>query len=647
MRGVALRLPLPRAALRRVSPEPCGRDCETLRRTAIAQAGVVVAFCALTCLRVDTALADSRVVRLDLIATDRQGRTVENLKPTDFDLSEDGTSSPIDEVRFVKIDRPAVASPTSEPPVRSALDEQAEAAKDGVRVFAFFLDEYHVSGDHSARVRDALTHFVLDELGPGDLAVVMKPLDSLLTICLTRDRDALVRGIELFQGRKGDYTPRTDFERQFLAGDPSRLEQARVQVTTSALNALATHLGTLGTGRKTLVLVSEGFSPAPHGRGLEALPTVNSVIRSANQHNVSIYALDPADPEPPGTAALPPVENRSHSTSSALLTLATDTAGQLIVASDDLDAGMRGVASDSSRYYLLTYRSTRPDDGLFRAVSVRSKRPGVQVRVRSGYWAPFPEEARENWLRVTPATPAGFNLPWRISPMIRTWFGLARGVGSNTRVTFVWEPVPQVPGDRPVRAQASRVELTVLSADGSRPFEGVVLPAGTLGGLANHSARRAVFDVPPGSLSLKMTIEDESARPIDSDVREMVIRDMRSRVAVGSPEFLRARNEVEFRSLAADSDSVPVAGREFVRTDILIVRVAAYAPDDHPRVTARLLNRLGQSMRDLPVTAGGPDRPYQLELRLASLPPGEYFIETTLSSSEGDAKDLTGFRVTG
>jgi hypothetical protein len=271
----------------------------------------------------------------------------------------------------------------------------------------------------------------------------------------------------------------------------------------------------------------------------------------------------------------------------------------------------------------------------------------VHVRARSGYWAPFPEETRENWLRVTPATPAGFNLPWRISPMIRTWFGLARGADASTRVTFVWEPVPRVPGDRPVRAQPSRIELTVLSADGARPFEGVVLPAGTTGGRADHSARRAVFDVAPGPLSLKMTIEDEAAKPIDSDVREMVIRDMRAQVAIGSPEFLRARNEVEFRTLAADPDSVPVAGREFGRTDTLILRMAAYAPDDHPRVTARLLNRMGQPMRDLPVTAGGSERPYQMDLRLASLPPGEYFIETTVSSSAGEAKDLTGFRVIG
>ena len=69
-------------------------------------------------------------------------------------------------------------------------DSAEEAARDGTRLFALLLDEYHVSaGASTGRVREALTRFVDRELGARDLVAVLKPLDSLLTIRVTRDPD--------------------------------------------------------------------------------------------------------------------------------------------------------------------------------------------------------------------------------------------------------------------------------------------------------------------------------------------------------------------------------------------------------------------------------------------------------------------------
>ncbi len=74
----------------------------------------------------------------------------------------------------------------------------------------------------------------------------MRPLDSLFAIQMTRDREESYRAVEAFDGRKGDYTPRNAAERNYFVGTPARIEQVRTQVTTSALNALAVHLGSLG-----------------------------------------------------------------------------------------------------------------------------------------------------------------------------------------------------------------------------------------------------------------------------------------------------------------------------------------------------------------------------------------------------------------
>ena len=210
-------------------------------------------------------------------------------------------------------------------------------------------------------------------------------------------------------------------------------------------------------------------------------------------------------------------------------------------------------------------------------------------------------------------------------------------------MTFVWEPAPRVPGDRTRRAVPARIALTAFSPDGTQLFDGMVC----VSGISRCASDRAEFDVPAGRIRLRMSIEDDSEQVIDSDVREMSVRDLKGPVALGTAEILRTRTAREFRAVDADPHAAPVAAREFSRTEHLIVRFPAYAPDGAPRVSVRLMNRIGQPLRDLPVeapdSAGGR---YQADLQLANLAPSEYFLELSASSAAGEAKDLIGFRVT-
>lgn len=607
----------------------------------------------------------ARVVRLDVIVADARGRAMENLKPADFELTENGLPQVIDNARFIKIDS-TKSTETDLLPVRSEFDEQEEAAREGIRLFAILLDEYHVSGGVSTeRVRDTLTRFVDHDLGPRDLVAVLKPLDSLLTIRVTRDRDQIRHTIETFQGRKGEYEPRNVFERNFIAGAPVRIEQVRAQVTTSALSALVAHLGTLNEGRKAVMFVSEGIARLVRRRGLETLPTVDSVIRAANRYNVSIYPLDPeiASPVAPaaGVKAVTGADGSIGPTSAEtemLRALADGTGGQALMDTRNLDGALEEVVSDLSVYYLLTYRSAHADDGKFREVQVHVKRPGARIRARKGYWALWPDEAlaSEMLARVSEPrapTPPAFALPWRTSPLIRPWFGLSRGTNGRTRVSFVWEPAPRVPGDRTRINAPAHVVLTAFAPDGTQLFEGTVAAAGNSDRLIssaesqipNSGSSRAVFDAPPGRIRLRMSIEDAASQVVDSDVREISIRDLKGPVALGTAEILRTRNAREFRALGADPGAVPVASREFSRAERLIVRFSAYAPD-HVRVSARLVNRIGQTIRTLDVEPSTADDRYQIDVPLASLASGEYLIELTASSPAGEAKDLLGFRVT-
>src|SRR5207249_11359138 len=139
-----------------------------------------------------------------------------------------------------------------------------------------------------------------------------------------------------------------------------------------------------------------------------------------------------------------------------------------------------------------------------------------------------------------------------------------------------------------------------------------------------------------------------ATQAIDSDVREITVRDLRAAVALGTPEILRSRSARDYRALEKDPDATPVVSREFSRTERLMIRVAAYAPAGGPMaVSARLVSRGGQAMRDLE-TLDGPTLPAvkQIDLPLAGLAAGEYLIEFAVKSPAGEVKDLLSFRVT-
>jgi VWFA-related protein len=547
-----------------------------------------------------------QTIRIDVIASDLRGRRVENLKPADFEIREDGVVQALDTARFIK--------PTP---------------NDG-RLIAVFLDEYHVSVGNSARVREALLKFIDTGLTSEDSIAVMKPLDSLFTIRLTRDREAARSVVESFEGRAGDYAPRNAYERNFMAGTPARIEGARTQVALSAINALAVHLGGVADRRKTLMVVSEGMGGGEHRRGLEYLPTTDTIVRSAQRANVAIYPVNPSEHPSPSDTIRP---------------LAVETAGDVIAL--DLDGGLRRALDDASGYYLLTYHVERLDDGRFHPVQVQVKRPNTSVRARSGYFAQSPDDALRAALLaqmnepkpIVPLEPAP-----HVSPLIRAWFGTTRGAGGKTKVTFVWEPAPRRPGDR-IRHVPARLSLTALAPDNSVLYEGLVNP--TAPGLIAEpigTPSKVVFEMPPGRLRLRMSIEDLAQQVIDSDVRTITVRDMQGGVMIGSPEVMRAMNAREFRALDTDM-AVPAASREFSRMERLLVRFRAYAPAGAPlKVSARLLSRMGP-MRDLPVARSEEDL-NSLDVPLAGLAVGEYVIEVTASSPAGQAKDVVDFRVT-
>jgi VWFA-related protein len=590
--------------------------------------------------------------RLDVVAEDRAGRTIEKLTADDFEVIENGVRKEIAAVTFVKGDG-AVPAGEAAASIDSLADEQAEAAKEGTRIFAVFLDEYHVAaGEGAALTRRLLLDFLERTLGPRDLVLVVKPLDSLLTLRATRDLAAVRLAIEQFEGRKDSYEPRSALEASITAGDRGRADAIRVQVVTSALNAIAAHLSRLSTSRKALIVVTEGFEAPARRRGEGALPTIDSVIRSANRGAVSIFTLDPRALAAQPLAGVPRVATTSagdsaHDKPNVLTTLASETDGEAMLTAAAMKPAFDRLVRDLSGHYILTLAGPDAGDGgRFHPVEVRVRRPNVLLRARRGYWSATPADLFRSSETARPATPAlPPLLPRRASPIIRPWFGVTRDAAGSSQVSFVWEAAERVPGERGRSVAPARIRFRAFAPDGRIIYEGAARPAGAPLGPPD-TPRQIVFSAPAGRIRVEMAIEDATTRVIDTDVRDVLVRALAGPVALGTPQVLRSRSAREHTLLGGSPAAVPVATRAFSRTERLWVRIAAYGTDGEPELSARLLSTVGGVMRALTIESTAIADIHQVDVPLAGLAVGEYSVQFSATAGGRIVSEVVTFRVT-
>jgi VWFA-related protein len=579
-----------------------------------------------------------------VVVEDGRGRAIDTLGPADFSVTEQSRPLAVDSVRFVRAATKGAAATAV--PVSTA---GPGSPPDSGRVIAIYLDEFHVMpGPAADRARSALIRLINEDVDPSDQLIVLKSLDSLLDIRPTTDRRDAVQKLESFDPRRGDYQPRTSFERNYIAGTPARVESARAQIATSSLEALATELGRLNASRKTLVVVSEGFSRSTRRRGDDLLPSLESVVVAANRGHVAIYPFDPSAVDQAVVASDGATDDAAR-WRETLRSLADGTSGRTISADGDVDSGLKRAVDDSRGYYEVTLSKDLAHDGRFHTVEVSVRRPGLKVHARKGYWAA--SDAEPSWrasLAGGSALPFGATIARRMSPLIRPWFGISRTADGQTEINFVWEPAPRVPGDRNPPPPLAQVALSVITMDGSPVYQGIVLPS-TAAAIDPASSRqsRASFVSPSGRLVVQMSIEDVTSRVVDHDVRDLLVKGFPGPVSMGSPQVLRARNAREYQALAADPEATPVATRQFSRTERLLLRLPVFSAGAAPTVSARLVSSFGNAMRDLVVT-GTPTRPneYQADVPLAALANGSYVVEWTARTADGEVRERVPFRVT-
>lgn len=566
--------------------------------------------------------AGTNQVRVDVTVLDKKGTPLTNLTRDDFELLEDGQPQSIETIKLIE----ASGQPSGDRAddmsleIRSPAHAAQEAARDDVRVFVVFWDEYHIGQMVPAmRARDALTNFVQTAFGPTDLVAVMDQLTPTDSIRLTRDRRVLADQVHQMKGRLGVYVPpRSPMEEAQLS--QGSIEILRSQVTASAVESTIEYLGSIKEGRKSILLVSQTMGQVGYGQE-DTMNWLDSTIREANANNVSIYSLDPRGLD----------MNLRHS--DVLISLAENTGGKQY--SNNYPAeSLKEIVRNSSAFYLLGYVSAKnPADGKFHKISVKVKRPGVDVKARTGYFAPSAaaidaaaKKAEEN--RAPPEITKAL-APLVSDPNIPAsgdlWAGAKPGADGAPSITAVWTPRPGVKG-------SPSGWLHATGDDGHVYFDGPI-------------EDRVTFSAAAGTLHVRHQVVETDGSRSDRQESTLDVPDFRATgVAMTNPVLYHARTPLELRALLAAADPTPFAGRQFDRTDRVLIRFAvtgAGAAD--ATVTAHLLSKTGAALAALPIKTAPSG--YELDLPLGSIAHGEYVISFEASHGADQAKQLLSFRV--
>jgi VWFA-related protein len=393
---------------------------------------------------------EAEIVTVDVVATDRGGKPVLDLRREDFAVAEDGVPQEI--VAFEAVHRPvsataaAAAGPTPVLEPRSTSNLRPLGREPASFVIVF--DELHLGPAEAVRARTAVADFLAGGVADGDrVALVGTGEGTRWTARIPEGREALRQALGRLQPRLVNETVRdriTDFEamridrerdpivtdvvmRRLLetgeilrdtasSGNPALPEADQVDGWRSdvqsraagvyaraaarneqALGVVARALEALAAerGRKSVVFASGGMIQDPR------LGIYRQVVSEARRVNAAVYFLDARGLSAAQAGMDGEIGTRTEfrdlgswftearERGEGSEALAADTGGFSLRDRNDLAAGLARIGRESRSYYLLGYApSNRKTDGRFRAIDVKVARQDVRLRARRGYYAP-------------------------------------------------------------------------------------------------------------------------------------------------------------------------------------------------------------------------------------------------------------------
>ena len=368
----------------------------------------------------------ARLVHVNVVAEDKQGRPMADLRKEDFEILDNGVSQSI---AFFTAEH--TIAPNRLVAVEGVFTNQLPVAtgwRSGYSVI--LLDWLNTTWGDKVYARNQALQ-MLTSVGVHD-QVALYVLGNGLRVVheFTADTVALARKIAAEQGQVVDapdpeVNPLTDASvgsLPFSDIGPGGLSatkreerffiERRVTGTLKAFEMIAAHLAAI-PGRKSLIWVSAGFPPSlgfdlpPAGKRPEGFadartftPELNRALSRLNEADVSVYPVDAR-----GLSPSPGVWKNI----ATMQELAELTGGKAYYNRNDLAQAMRSALDDVGVSYTLAYylpmAATRRDT--LHRIRIRIHRPGVTVRHRREYLeraggaaiapAEAKSEARQAW----------------------------------------------------------------------------------------------------------------------------------------------------------------------------------------------------------------------------------------------------------
>ncbi|HEY7475878.1 MAG TPA: VWA domain-containing protein [Vicinamibacterales bacterium] len=636
------------------------------------------------------------VIRLDVSVLDKDRRPVRGLTAEDFTVTEDGKAQRIVAVSEVDMaeNDPTPSAWMRHVPRDVAANDLSDQVGDG-RLVAIVMDDWNIPFDDldiiiAAR---AVGRYVIDQLGPSDVAAVIFPQQAGKTQDFTDDRAKLVEAVDKFDPPEVQWIPATPIGPGPGGGDITqrfspalmRSQCQRSQPTIPVLDTVASRLATVPNRRKTIFLVSVGMPidfVATRGCPGELASIMQDVFRKSQRGNINIYSIDPGGyrgyenylTNPirrggrPAQRVLPlGAAQRAARTRREFLQITAEyTGARAIVNTDAYEPDIDQIFEEAGSYYLLGYQTSngRPD-GKFRRVDVKVKRPGMTVRSRSGYYAPREGTLATPEQRATPGTselglagmysPAGLALRAVAAPIARS-----AATGRNADVAVVLTVrLPPVRGAIPETLTLVRTLYDAEGRAGPPVQEKINL---TLQSATGDELRYDVYQklsLAPGRHTVRLNATSAALDRSGTVYADIEVPDFTRPVVTASSLVLGLRADppaARTDVLASILPFAPTSARDFSPSDNVLAFLRIFqggtAPIAPVAVTTRILDIEDKPLFELAGTLA-PEvfdatraAPFEIPLPLGRLSRGPHLLSITVATpgSSPVRRDLV-FRV--
>ena len=385
----------------------------------------------------------TRLVLVDVVALDKKGSPLTDLKQEDFSLQEEGNDQ---KIRVFSFQQPSPTNGDSGPvKLPASMVTNLPTYKTDRALNVILLDALNTNAVSQKYIRQEMIKF-LEKLPAGQPVAVYALSSRLLLLQdFTSDPTLLKQAIASL---KSHNSPVLDNGAPYLdaASNSALMEMGmqamiqqiqlfqqentavmtdrRVEITLTALKSLARTLAGY-PGRKNLIWMSSAFPGQllSVGRGMRDQSGyrdyADEVERTANALNNARVAVYPVDAGLGNSGVYSSLSNTDSNGNylgrtamgtggsmntelsrtsddelarhTTMNSIAEETGGKAFYHTNDLEGAMRNSIEDGATYYTVGYYPENKNwDGKFRRIALKVNRPGVKLRFRQGYFASDP-----------------------------------------------------------------------------------------------------------------------------------------------------------------------------------------------------------------------------------------------------------------